>query len=42
VPVASEAPGLAGFDGDTAPDDLKASGVIMVGVEGLTSENLYG
>jgi hypothetical protein len=31
-PVATETPGLVGFDGDTAPDDLKASGVILDGV----------
>jgi hypothetical protein len=32
LPVAAGAPGLVGFDGDTAPDDLKASGLIIDGV----------
>ncbi|MGH8072303.1 MAG: serine hydrolase [Candidatus Entotheonellia bacterium] len=32
LPVAAETPGLVGFDGDTAPDDLKASGLIIDGV----------
>jgi len=32
LPVAPEAPGMAGFDGDSAPADLKASGLIVDGV----------
>jgi hypothetical protein len=32
LPVAAGIPGLVGFDGDTAPDDLKASGLIIDGV----------
>jgi hypothetical protein len=32
LPVAAGTPGLVGFDGDTAPDDLKASGLIIDGV----------
>jgi hypothetical protein len=32
LPVSSGAPWLEGFDGDTAPDDLKASGMIVDGV----------
>jgi hypothetical protein len=43
LPVAAGTLGLVGFDGDTAPDDLKASGVIIDGVIYLRgSETRYG
>ena len=32
VPVAAGSPGLAGFDGDTAPEEVTASGLIIDGV----------
>jgi len=43
LPVATGTPGLVGFDGDTAPDDLKASGLIIDGVIYLRGcETRYG
>src|SRR5207249_2671773 len=32
LPAAAGAPGLVGFDGDTAPENIKASGLIVDGV----------
>jgi hypothetical protein len=43
LPVSSGAPGLEGFDGDTAPDDVSASGLIVDGVIYLRGcETRYG
>jgi hypothetical protein len=42
LPVATGTPGLEGFDGDTAPDDLKASGVIIDGVIYLRGCETHG